>query len=76
MVAYIILLAPALLLAAVVWDRLAVDKMFYCWDSLGVPGDFIPPFVHAAKDARDHYISEPWLVYLLLSPDVRHCNAI
>ncbi len=64
-VAYLLLLAPALLLAAVVWQYVAVNKMFYCWDSVGVPGDFIPPFVHAARDPRDHYISAPWMVHLL-----------
>jgi hypothetical protein len=64
-VAYIVLLAPALQMAAVVWDHVAVNAMFNCADSLGVPRDFIPPFVHTAKDTRDHYISSPWLVYLL-----------
>ena len=61
-VAYFALLLPSLFLAATVWEYVAVDKMLHCWDSVGIPGDFIPPFVH---DSSDHYISSPWLVHLL-----------
>jgi hypothetical protein len=51
-VVYIVLVFPSLLLGALVWERVAVDKLFYCWDGVGVPGDFIPPFVHEAEKRK------------------------
>src|SRR5260221_7048521 len=59
---YIVLVLPSLVGAALIWDHVAVDKLFYCSDSCG-PIDFIPPFVHSV--AGDHYIAPAWFVWLL-----------
>jgi hypothetical protein len=59
---YILLLMASLVCAALVWDRVAVDKLFYCSDSLG-PFDFMPPFVHLQYG--DYYIAPRGLVWVL-----------
>jgi hypothetical protein len=59
---YFLLAVPSLIGAAVVWDHIAVDKMFHCTDSCG-PIDFIPPFVHSVEG--DHYIAPALLVWML-----------
>jgi len=59
---YILLVVPSLIGAALLWDHVAVDKLFYCSDSCG-PIDFIPPFVHSV--AGDHYIAPAWFVWVL-----------
>jgi hypothetical protein len=59
---YIVLVLPSLVGAAIVWDRVAVDNLFYCADSCG-PLDFMPPFVHSV--AGDHYLAPAWFVWLL-----------
>jgi hypothetical protein len=59
---YILVTLPSLVGAALFWDRIAVDKLFYCSDSCG-PIDFIPPFVHSV--AGDHYIAPASYVWLL-----------
>ena len=59
---YLALVVPSLVGAALIWDRVAVDRLFYCSDSCG-PIDFIPPFVHSFPG--DHYIAPAWFVWLL-----------
>jgi hypothetical protein len=59
---YILLFIPTVILAALIWDGIAVDKLFYCSDSCG-PIDFIPPFVHSV--GGDHYIAPAPIVWLL-----------
>ena len=59
---YFALLLLSLLLSALLWDAVAVDKLFVCTDSVGA-WDIIPPFVHSC--CGDHYVAPAPLVWLL-----------
>jgi hypothetical protein len=61
---YVLLLIPSLLLMATMWTFAISGRLYYCWDSVPLL-DFIPPFVHSASDARDHYVAPALIVWAL-----------
>jgi hypothetical protein len=63
---YLLLVIPSLLIVAALWSAVVSGRLYYCWDSTPLV-DFVPPFVHSAVDARDHYIAPPWQVWSLWS---------
>src|SRR5436190_21875756 len=65
-VVYVLLVVPSLLIVAALWTASVSGRLYYCWDSTPLI-DFVPPFVHAQVDARDHYIAQPWQVWSLWS---------
>ena len=60
--AYLALLLPSVLISAVAWQFLAVDRLYHCSDRVPLL-DFVPPFVHSVPD--DHYIASPLVVYVV-----------
>jgi hypothetical protein len=65
-IVYLLLVIPSLLIVAALWSSVVSGHLYYCWDSTPL-ADFLPPFVHSAVDARDHYIAAPWQVWSLWS---------
>jgi hypothetical protein len=69
---YVLVCIPSLFFAAGLWTVTVAGRLYYCWDSVDFL-DFVPPFVHAAVDPRDHYIASPtavwalWICFLLFA---------
>ena len=63
---YVLLVVPSLLIVAALWTACVSGRLYYCWDNTPLI-DFVPRFVHAQVDDRDHYIASPWQVWSLWS---------
>jgi hypothetical protein len=63
-ISYVLLFIPSLFLVAGLWTAAVAGRLYYCWDSVPFL-DFVPPFVHADVDPRDHYIASVGAVWAL-----------
>ena len=63
-ISYVLLFIPSLILVAGLWTAAVAGRLYYCWDSVDFL-DFVPPFVHASVDSRDHYIASASVVWAL-----------
>jgi hypothetical protein len=60
---YLGLLIPSLLVGAILWEPIALKRLYVCTDYIPVLS-FIPPFVHGKGDPPgDHYLVPPAVVY-------------
>lgn len=71
-ISYVLLFIPSLIFVAGLWTLAVAGRLYYCWDSVDFL-DFVPPFVHAGADPRDHYIASAsavwtlWMCFLLFA---------
>ena len=63
--AYVFLLLPSLLFAALIWERWVVGNLYICTDVDFDILDIFPPFVH--QGTRDAYLVPAWEVWLVWS---------
>jgi len=66
---YLGFLAPSLFVAAIIWLRVAPDRLYYCWDDAPpLLISWAPSFVHPwanTGNLRDYFIWPWWAVYLV-----------